>query len=184
MNKHLIAWSDVEPKKIKWIGKVSSGYLPATKLTRQTNFFSMSTTDKWITIIVVAIIVIYLGVLIAGIASHKLLSLISLVNLVTAISILVYWLQHQIRISQHIIDLLEIVGLCIETGVITCAALALKRIQYDGWLKIVQYLVFGIHLLALICFLLFMLFFKMNRMVWNGCLYNFIWSKCRRIQHS
>ncbi len=140
-------------------------YLPAAKLTRQTNFFSMSITDKWITIIVVAIIAIYTGVLIAGLAAHKLLSLISLVNLVTAMGILVYWLLHQIRISQHVIDLPEIVVLCIEAGVITCAALALKGGQYEGLLKIVQYLVFGIHLSALICFLLFMLFFKMNRMV-------------------
>lgn len=140
-------------------------HLPATKLTRQTNHFSMSTTDKWITIIVVGIIVIYPGVLIAGTAAHKLLSLISVVNFVTAIGILVYWLQHQIRISQHVIDLPEIVVLCIEAGVITCAALALKNLQSDGWLKIIQYIVFGIHTLGLICFLLFMLFFEMNRTV-------------------
>ncbi len=125
----------------------------------------MSTTDKWITITIVAIIAIYLGVLIFGFASHKLLSLISLVNLVTAISIVVYWLQQQVRISQHVTDLPEIAVLCLEVGVIGCAAFAMKNIQYKSWLTIIQYLVFGIHTLALICFLLFMLFFKMNRMV-------------------
>ncbi len=125
----------------------------------------MSITDKWINIIVVAIIVIYIAILVAGFVTHKLLPFTSILNLITGILIVGYWLQKQIHITQHAIDLPEMIVLCFEVAVIATAALVIKNDQTHSGFKIIQYIIFGIHVLASLLFLLFMLFFKINRMI-------------------
>ena len=125
----------------------------------------MRRTDQWVITIVVILILIQSCVLTIGSVIHKLSYLTSLFNLVAGLSILIYWIQKQIRIDQHIIEAREIMVLGFE---IVMAGLALYSIitnQWNSWFRIVQYIFFYAHLLALLLFLIFMLFFKMNRLI-------------------
>lgn len=124
----------------------------------------MSRSDQWISVGAALVIVAYLTVLTISLVYNK-TSLFSLVNIVSALSIVSYWVQKQLRISMHVIDPMEIAILCFEVAVIGLGIYFIQSRQSLAWLPIVNKIVFGIHLLCLILFLIFMLTFKMNRLI-------------------
>ena len=124
----------------------------------------MSKSDQWINLAVVFLIVIHLSVWIIGYKTHKLCSLITWLNLVVGLSVFFYWIQHEISITQHIFEVREMLVLSLEVILIGCALYSLVTHQWNAWLKIIQYFFFGIHLIILISFLIFMLTFKMNKL--------------------
>ncbi len=125
----------------------------------------MGKADEWVFIIVLALLFIYVLVLITGFITHKLLYLTSLLNIISASAVLIYWILRQLQIKQHLFDLREITVVCFEVAVAAIAAYAFFNNQKHSWIKIIQYAVYGIHLLALILFLVFILTFKMNRLM-------------------
>ena len=125
----------------------------------------MSKSDQWINLAILFLIVIHLSVWLIGYKTHKLCSLITWLNLVAALSIFFYWIQHEISITQHIFEVREMLVLSLEVILIGCAIYSVVTHQWNTWLKIVQYFFFGIHLIILISFLIFMLTFKMNRLI-------------------
>lgn len=124
----------------------------------------MSKSDQWINIILVVIILVYLSILTVALVYHK-ISWLTQLNIVSALSVIFYWIQKQFRISQHTIDPLEIAVLCFEVAVIGVAVYSILNKQSVNWLIIIQKIVFGIHLSAMILFLVFMLTFKINRLI-------------------
>lgn len=124
----------------------------------------MSKSDQWVSIILVATILIHLSVLTIVIIYHK-TSWLSILNVVSAFAIIVYLTQKQFRISQHFIDPLEITILFFEISVLVFAVYSILSKQSINWLMILQKIIFGIHLSALILFLVFMLTFKINRLI-------------------
>ncbi|WP_301921745.1 hypothetical protein [Ferruginibacter sp.] len=125
----------------------------------------MSKSDQLINISVIMSVLIFVSAWIVGLATHKLPVLTTVLNLVVGLSIFIYWLQKQIRINQHIIEGREIVVLGCELIVIACAVYSIVFKQWNGWVKGFQYIFFGIHLSALVLFLIFMLTFKMNKLM-------------------
>ena len=121
--------------------------------------------DQWINLSLLVSIAAYISILIIGLVNQKLSYLTAMLNLITALSILFYWIQKEIRIQQHMTELREIVVLCFEVIVIGCVVYSLATKQWSHWIRIVHYVVFGIHLLALLLFLIFMLTFKMKRLI-------------------
>jgi hypothetical protein len=69
------------------------------------------------------------------------------------------------QIKQHTIEPREIIILGFEVIVIGCAAYSFATRQEDGLTKIIQLVFFGIHFAALLLALIFMLTFKLNRLV-------------------
>lgn len=128
------------------------------------NIFFMSKSDQWVSIIIVVTILIYLSVLTIGLVYHK-ISWLSILNIVTALSIVIYWTQKQFRISQHIFDPLEMAVLCFEVAVIGISVYTILGKQSFNWITIIQKVIFGIHLSVLIIFLVFMLTFKINKLI-------------------
>ena len=124
----------------------------------------MSKSDQWINLAVFFLIIIHLSVWIIGYKTHKLCSLITWLNLVVGSSVFFYWIQHEISITQHIFEVREMLVLSLEVILIGCALYSLVTHQWNAWLKIIQYIFFGIHLIILIIFLIFMLTFKMNKL--------------------
>ena len=116
-------------------------------------------------IILIAIIILFLTVLIIGYKTNQLAFLIPLLNLVSASTLLFYWLQKQIQIRQHIFELREMVVLSLEMLVVGSAIYSIVSHQNQNWLRIIQYLFYAIHLLCLILFLVFLLTFKMKRLI-------------------
>lgn len=125
----------------------------------------MSRSDQWVNISLGLIILLYVSVLAIGYYINKLLCLVSLMNLFAGISLILYWAIRQIQIQQHTIEFREILVLGFETLVIACAIYTLMTSMQGSWLRITQYIVFGIHLLLMVLGLIFMLTFKMTRLI-------------------
>lgn len=124
----------------------------------------MSKSDQWISLIIVITILINLSVLTMALVFHK-TSWLTLLNVVSALSVIIYWTQKQFQISQHTADPMEIAVLCFEIAVIGFAVYSILSKQSFNWLILLQKIVFGIHLSALILFLIFMLTFKINKLI-------------------
>jgi hypothetical protein len=125
----------------------------------------MNKSDQWVIIILVLFILLHLSVLIIVLLCHKLPCLVSLLNLVAGLSIMLYWVQKEIRIIQHTTELREILVLGFEVAVIIISFYSFISNQRNIFLNFTRYLFFGIHFLCLILFLVFMLTFKMNRLI-------------------
>ena len=125
----------------------------------------MNKTDQGINVIIIVVIIIYLAVLIIEIITNRFPYLTNFLNLVTASYILIYWIQKQLSITQHIFESREIIVLCFEIAVVGVAIYAIMNSQWSGWVKIIQYIIFGIHFLALTTFFIFMLTFKMKKLI-------------------
>lgn len=125
----------------------------------------MPNSNQWVLIIVIAIITVFLTVFVMGYKTNQLAFFIPLLNLVSALTLLLYWLQKQIRITQHNIDLREIMVLSLEVIVMSCAIYSIMSHQHQHWLSVIQYIFFAIHLLCLILFLVFVLTFKTKRLI-------------------
>jgi hypothetical protein len=125
----------------------------------------MSNPDKVVVIMMLLLITIHLGVAIAGFITGRLLFLMTILNLIAGLSIIIYWIQKQLRISQHIFDGKEVLGLLLELIVVACGIYVLSKNHAVTFFKAVQYSFFSIHLLLLIIGLIFMLTFKMNKLI-------------------
>ena len=125
----------------------------------------MTKSDKWIKIGVIITIIIYIFIGLSVFMGYNQVGLISLLNLATSLSILTYWIQKQIRISQHIFEFREMSVLCFEIVVIGCAIYSHIFNIFSDWMKVIHLTLFGIHLCFLILFLAFMLTFKMKRLI-------------------
>jgi hypothetical protein len=124
----------------------------------------MSKADQWFTIALCACILIYVMVLIIGLTTHRLSFLSTLVNLITGLSILLYWIQKQLRIEYHIFEMREWAALSFEVIVFGISIYAIVTKQWTGGLRIFAYIFFGIHLLALLLMVIFVMTFKMKRL--------------------
>ncbi len=124
----------------------------------------MSPSDKRISAAIATIILIHVTVLALGLKIPAFSFLIALINLLVSSSILIYWTQKQIRITQHFLELREILVLLFEVIVLGCAGYSLFIHHPIQWLTIVNLSVLGIHLLVLLAFFVFMLTFKMKKL--------------------
>jgi hypothetical protein len=125
----------------------------------------MSKSDQWTIITIALLIILHLSILANGYFTTKLPYVASVLNLAAGTSIILYGVIRQIQIEQHTIELGEIIILLFEVSVIGDAVFYIVTTQKNNWLKVLQYITFGIHLLALILGLIFMLTFKMNRLI-------------------
>ena len=124
----------------------------------------MGNSDKQVILIISLLIVAYILTWITGFMKHQLAYCFSFVNAATALGLIVYWAQKQFRITQPIFEGREIAVLCLEglvAGIAVYYILVRPGVQ---WVKVVQYVVFGLHFTALVLFLVFMLTFKMNKL--------------------
>lgn len=125
----------------------------------------MSKTDKWMNIILIACIAIYISVWIAGLVKHELVIYSSFLNALTGLLLITYWIQNEKRITQHFIETREIVVLSIEALIVAISVYSISSASLSYWVKITQHIIFGIHFACLVLFLIFMLTFKMNRLI-------------------
>lgn len=125
----------------------------------------MNKSDQWVNMVLILAILLYMAVLAYGYYSHKLAYLSSIVNLITGGSIVLYWIMRQLQITQHIFEIREILVLLFEVFVIFCAVYYLASGQRNISLKVMQHIFFGIHFLVLVLGIIFLLTFKMPRLI-------------------
>lgn len=125
----------------------------------------MSKSDQWVIIVIGLLILLYLSILIIGYFTGRFSYLSALLNAATGTSIVLYWAIRQLQIEQHIIETREIVVLLFEVLVIAGAVFYVAGNQKHNWLRVMQCIFFGIHLAVLLLGLIFMLTFKINKLI-------------------
>ena len=125
----------------------------------------MSKSDKLVNIVLVIFILIHIAVWIMGSTRHKLINYISFLNAIAGLMMIGYWIQGEMRIVQHYVEMREIIFLGLEGLFVTLSVYSILTGSPVYWLRVVQYSIFGLHLAALLLFLVFMLTFKINRLI-------------------
>ncbi|MDN3657925.1 hypothetical protein QWZ08_19890 [Ferruginibacter paludis] len=125
----------------------------------------MSKSDQWVIITVVAILLLHIVVWIIGYRTNKLILFTAAVNLLSGASIIIYWSVRQLMVTQHYIETREVIVLAFEIVVIACAVYTIVAGQKSNLLKVSQYAFFGIHVTVLIAAFIFLLTFKMNKLM-------------------
>ncbi len=125
----------------------------------------MGRKDKLVVTVMLIFILANVSVLIIGILINKLPFLTGIVNFIAAVCILTYWVQKQIRVTQHFIECREITVLFFEFFIAVSFIFFITTGKCQAWQRILQYVFFGMHFLALIAGLIFMLTFKIKRMI-------------------
>lgn len=123
----------------------------------------MSLTDHSVRIILGAVILVYVSVWVAGICTGKTAALLSILNAAAGLAIIGYWVVRQLQITQHIVEVREMAVLCFEVAVVAFSLYYLTR-QGNSLMKAFTYAFFGVHLTALLLFLLYMTTFKLTKL--------------------
>ncbi|MGH2564909.1 MAG: hypothetical protein ACRDE5_10365 [Ginsengibacter sp.] len=121
--------------------------------------------DKCVIIILAITILINISVWIAGLIKHKLVPWFSYLNVLTGFIVITYWIAREIKITQHFIENGEIAVLSFEVLVIAVSVYTISSASLNNWLKITQYIVFALHFTCLILFLVFILTFKLDKLI-------------------
>jgi len=124
----------------------------------------MSRADQWVVIFVLAVLMIHVLALIAGLVTNRLSYFAGIVNLIMGMSVLIYWVQKQLRIEYHIFEMREWMVLLFEAAVAGISIYSILAAQWTTGFRVLQYIFFGVHSLILILLLIFMLTFKMDRL--------------------
>ncbi len=122
-------------------------------------------TDQWVKITLVLVIIIYLAAWIIGYAAGNLLMLTSFLNLAMGLAVMGYNIVRKLQFSQQSIEGSEVIFFAFEILVIGCALYCIVTRSNHLLPKVIQYLFYGMHLSALILFLIFMLTFRINKLI-------------------
>ena len=125
----------------------------------------MNKTDQWVLITIVAVMLLHISVWVIGYWINKLPLLTAIINLLAGASVIIYWAVRQLMVTQHHIETREVIVLGFEIIVIACAVYTIVAGEKINLLKVVQYAFFGIHIMVLIAAFIFLLAFKMNKLI-------------------
>ena len=125
----------------------------------------MSKSYQWVIIAICVLIFLYLSILVIGNLTGRFSYLSAFLNAVTGTSIILYWAIKQIQIDQHIIETRELIVLFFEVLIVAGAVYYVVGNQKYNWLRVMQWIFFGIHLTALLLGLIFMFTFKINKLI-------------------
>ena len=121
-------------------------------------------TDQFVKLVLGLCIIIHFAVFILAFTSKRFLQFVSLLNGTVAFSLLFYWIRKQAIINQHFFDIKEITVVLAELTLLVVSIFSIFKHTDQQWVKVIQYVFFGLHIVALILFTCFMLFFKMNKL--------------------
>lgn len=125
----------------------------------------MGKSDQGVVIIMLLLIVLYLVIWTMGYFAQKLPLFIATLNIFTALVVVGYWAMRQLKIQQHYFDVREMTVLGIEIIICIAAIYSIASGNKYKWIIIIEYAVFGLHLLALIIAVIFMFTFKMTKLM-------------------
>ena len=124
----------------------------------------MSPSNTQVKVITISFMLIYVSVFLISLRSYQQVKLISLLNFITSFSLLLYWIRKQLRITQHIYEMREMVLLGIEILFLGIAVFSFFIHEEGSWAVITAYVIFAIHFIVLILALVFMLTFKIKKL--------------------
>jgi hypothetical protein len=124
----------------------------------------MKSQDMWINFAIVLIMLCHILAILIGYKIQKTVILTAYINAIVVISLLIYWVNKNLHIQQHYFEWREAFVLCAEACLIISAIYAIIGFHEIIIVKWMNYFGFGLHFLALIAMLIFMVTFKMERL--------------------
>jgi len=125
---------------------------------------SYTNTDQFIKLLLGICIIIHFAVFILAFTSKRFLQFAALLNGIMAFCISFYWINRQVRYGQIDFPSKEFLLVIVEVALLLVCIYTLIRHADYQWIRVIQYIFFGFHLIGVIFFSCFMLFFKMNRL--------------------
>lgn len=120
--------------------------------------------DKNVITAIIIILICHLATFTIGYKMQKKTLLISCLNAVIVIGIFMYFTINSLNIEQHIFEFRELFVLCLEACILIFALYTIIGFQEKTYVKVINYIGFGIHLLATTGMFYFMLTFKFDKL--------------------
>ena len=120
--------------------------------------------DTNVSTAIIIILICHLSIFIIGWKTQKNTLLISCLNAVIAIGIFIFFAIDIVNLKQHNFELREIFVICMEVCILIFGLYTIMGFQERTYVKVINYIGFGIHLLATTGMLYFMLTFKFDRL--------------------
>ena len=125
----------------------------------------MGKSDQGVVIIMLLLVALHLVIWAMGYFAQKLPLFIATLNIVAALAVVGYWAIRQLQIQQHYFDVREMTVLGIEIIICIAAIYSIASGNKYKWIIIIEYAVFGLHLLALVIAVIFMFTFKITKLM-------------------
>lgn len=120
--------------------------------------------DINVSITMIIIFIFHLATIIIGYKTQKTTLLISYLNTAIVIGLFIYFAINNLSIEQHKFEFRELFVICMETCILIFALYSIIGFHNKTYVKVINYIGFGIHLLATTGMLYFMLTFKFNKL--------------------
>lgn len=121
-------------------------------------------SDRSIISLLILFNILQISLLLTGIFLGNFSIIASVVNMLTGLSVIVYWLIKQFRIVRHYFETREVLVLVFELIIVVFAVFHLLTTNGYPWLIIMQGIIFCVHLVVSVFMLVFMLTFKMRKL--------------------
>ncbi|SFD60894.1 hypothetical protein SAMN04489722_11324 [Algibacter lectus] len=121
-------------------------------------------TDTTVIIALVIILICHLAAISIGYKTKKIALSIAYVNAVFVIGMLIFWVVDTVNIKTHHFETREWFVLGFEVCVLLCAISSITKFYNKTFVKILNYIGFWLHVLALVGMLVFMWWFKLERL--------------------
>jgi len=112
----------------------------------------------------IGILICHLAIITFGYILQKTTLFISYLNAVIVIGIFIFWAINSLNVKHHNLEFRELFVLCFEACILIFALYSIIVFHTKTYVKVINYIGFGIHLLATIGMLYYILTFKFNRL--------------------
>ena len=119
--------------------------------------------DVNVSTVIIIILICHLATIAIGYKIQKTTLLISYLNVVVVIGIFIYFAINTLNIEQHNFELRELFVIGLEACILISALYSIIGFHNKTYVKVINYIGFGIHLLATTGMFYFMLTFKLNK---------------------
>ena len=120
--------------------------------------------DIYVSSVLTFILICHLAAITIGNKMQKTTLIISYLNMVIVIGTFVFWVITGHNIKQHNFELRELFVICLEACILIFAFYSIIGFHHKTYVKVINFIGFGIHLLATTGLLYYMLTFKYDRL--------------------
>lgn len=113
---------------------------------------------------VIIILICHLAAIIVGYKMQKTTLLISYLNAVIVIGLFIFWAINVLNIKQHNFEFRELFVIGLEACILIFALYFISGFHNKTYVKVINYIGFGIHLLATTGMLYYISTFKFDRL--------------------
>ncbi|NJB72323.1 putative transporter [Saonia flava] len=120
--------------------------------------------DIYLSTAMIVILICHLATITVGYKMQKTSLLIPYLNAVIVIGIFIFWAFNSLNIKEHNLENRELFVICMEACILIFALYSIIGFHYKTYAKVINYIGFGIHLLATTGMLYYISIFKFNRL--------------------